>query len=127
MKEIKKINKNLGATEEEIIKVENSMNIILPEVYKKILYESNGGIINNRVLIYSIDEIEERNDTMEVSEYAKGYIAIGDDGGGLVILMLQDKVSNRAILVDIGDMNLMAPYCIIEDVSQWILQGCDIE
>ncbi|UZM98266.1 SMI1/KNR4 family protein [Lysinibacillus sp. MHQ-1] len=75
---------NPPASEHDILLIEQTMAIHLPQEYKNVLKEANGFALTNGVLIYGTEEIMERNETWEVSEYAKGYVAIGDDGGGMV-------------------------------------------
>ena len=127
MKNLNYSSKNAGASEREINQIESDMKVIFPNVYKEILRWTDGCIIDERILIYSTDEIQERNITMEVNEYADSYVAIGDDGGGLVILMKQETHTQAAILVDIGDMEPNDPYCIIHNIYDWMLEGCIIE
>ena len=64
--------------------IENKLNCQLPSAYILVLKESNGLSFTNGVFIYGTEEIVERNETWEVAEYAKGYIAIGDDSGGMI-------------------------------------------
>ncbi|WP_336635214.1 SMI1/KNR4 family protein [Lysinibacillus fusiformis] len=68
---------NPPANEHEILLIEQTMAIHLPEEYKSVLKMSNGFSFTNGVFIYGTEEIMERNETWEVKEYAKGYVAIG--------------------------------------------------
>ncbi|UNK30959.1 hypothetical protein MNO09_00130 (plasmid) [Bacillus sp. N5-665] len=45
---------------------------------------TNGFSIGGGLIIYGTDDIIERNETWEVTEYANGYVAIDDDGSGKV-------------------------------------------
>jgi len=49
--------------------------------------QCNGAMLNDRVLIYATDFIAERNQTYEVDSTFPGYVSIGDDSGGRLILM----------------------------------------
>lgn len=42
---------------------------------------------------------------LEVDEYARGYVSIGDDGGGNVFLMAQHAEEKEVVVIDSGDMN----------------------
>ncbi|MED3183870.1 hypothetical protein [Bacillus thuringiensis] len=55
--------------------------------------------------VQGTDDIVERNETWEVTEYANGYVAIGDDGSGNVFLMWQGADVREVRAVDSGDMN----------------------
>jgi len=74
-------------------------------------------------LIYGTEEIIERNETWEVNEYAKGYVAIGDDGGGTVFLMELD-IAGTVFAVGCGDMNPQNASIIAVDFKSWIDSGC---
>ncbi|MEC1353425.1 SMI1/KNR4 family protein [Bacillus sonorensis] len=81
--------KNKPASETEIQESEDILQAKLPNVYKDLLRNTNGFSIGGGVAIYGTEDIVERNETWEVDEYARGYVSIGDDGGGNVFLMLQ--------------------------------------
>lgn len=100
------------------------MAIRLPHVYKNLLTYTNGFSIADGLVIYGTDEIIERNRIWEVNEYASGYIAIGDDGGGHVFLMLQDTVEENVFVVDAGEMNPNHATVITSDFFNWINGGC---
>lgn len=117
-------NANLPATENDILQVEHSMSCQLPTVYRRVLQEVNGVSLANGVLIYGTEELIERNETWEVDEYAKGYIAIGDDGGGMVFLMAIKAEDYRVLAVDSGDMNPKHATLITCDFYKWLQEGC---
>lgn len=64
------------------------MNVILFNVYKELLRCINGFLIGSGLFIYGMEYIVERNEVWEVDEYVRGYVLIGDDGGGNVFLMV---------------------------------------
>lgn len=49
--------------------------------------QCNGAMLNDRVQIYATGFIAERNQTYEVDSTFPGYVSIGDDSGGRLILM----------------------------------------
>ncbi|KOS60592.1 SMI1 / KNR4 family protein [Lysinibacillus sp. FJAT-14222] len=116
--------KNAPASENEILSLEDMMNIKLPTTYRTLLKYTNGLSIAGGVLIYGTEDIIERNETWEVNEYAKGYLAIGDDGGGNVFLMELDTEESRIFAVDCGDMNPQNASIIAVDFNSWIDSGC---
>lgn len=58
-----------------------------PDSYANFLRNGSGAILENGIVLYSIDDLVERNLTFEVLEYAQGYLAIGDDSGGACIML----------------------------------------
>jgi len=82
--------RNTSARDIEIQEVEDLMKTTLPDAYKELLRYTNGFSNGGGLIIYGTEEIVERNETWEIDEYASDYVAIGDDGGGNVFLMLQD-------------------------------------
>jgi len=67
--------------------------------------QCNGALLNDQVLIYSTDEIEERNSTFQVNECFKGMVAVGDDSGGRLILIHKGEAAGL-LLVDSGSGSL---------------------
>ncbi|WP_404348136.1 SMI1/KNR4 family protein [Sutcliffiella horikoshii] len=116
--------KNSAALKSEINNVEQELGLTLPKVYKDLLKVSNGFSSGGGLVIYGSDDIVERNETWEVKEYAEGFIAIGDDGGGNVYLMSQNEKAEDFLIVDAGEMNpthaSKAPINFID----WINSGC---
>lgn len=120
---IPNIIKNPSASDIEIQEVENKMNNVFPNVYKDLLHFSNGFSIGGGLQIYGTDEILERNQTWEVDEYAKGFIAVGDDGGGNVFLMSQYREEKQVLVIDSGDMNPDHASIVTVDLIKWINSG----
>ncbi|MGE8005597.1 SMI1/KNR4 family protein [Lysinibacillus sp. NPDC093216] len=116
--------KNVPASEKEIGSLEDKMNIRLPVPYRSLLKNANGFSIAGGVLIYGTEDLIERNETWEVNEYAKGYVAIGDDGGGNVFLMELNAKESKIFVLDCGDMNTQNATIIPLDFNSWIGSGC---
>ena len=87
-----------SATCDDISKVEAELSLVIPEVYKYFLLETNGAVCALATL-YDTESLIEMNRTYEVQEYASGYIAIGNDGGGYQLLMVAEKSSEEFRLV----------------------------
>ncbi|MEC1552058.1 SMI1/KNR4 family protein [Bacillus haynesii] len=118
--------KNTPASESEIQESEDILQAKLPNVYKDLLRNTNGFSIGGEVAIYGTEDIVERNETWEVDEYARGYVAIGDDGGGNVFLMLQNEKETEVLIVDSGDMDPSHATVITSDFIEWVNSGCII-
>lgn len=116
--------KNSPASKEDIVKIENVMNIKIPILFKELLLTSNGFLTTAGVFIYGTEDIVERNETWEVQRYAHEYIAIGDDSGGRVFLMVADIDSSQVIIADSGDMNPDYAEIMTNDLTKWVSHGC---
>ncbi|MED1093680.1 SMI1/KNR4 family protein [Bacillus paramycoides] len=116
--------KNNPVSDIEIQKLEELMKIELPSVYKDLLRYANGFSIGGGLTIYGTEDIVERNETWEVTEYASGYVSIGDDGSGNVFLMLQGVDVKEVFVVDSGDMDPNHATVITLDFSEWVNTGC---
>ncbi len=121
------LKKNNPAKVDEIKSVQNELGLVLPKIYQDLLSITNGFIKTKGIGLYGTDELVERNQTWEVAEYAKGYVAIGDDSGGKVFLMKSTITAKEVIAVDCGYMNPEdEPEIITSDFDQWISGGCII-
>ncbi|PEE44565.1 SMI1/KNR4 family protein [Bacillus pseudomycoides] len=116
--------KNNSVSDIEMQKLEELMKIELPNVYKDLLRYTNGFSIGGGLTIYGTEDIVERNETWEVTEYASGYVSIGDDGSGNVFLMLQGVDVKEVLIVDSGDMDPNHATVIALDFSDWVNAGC---
>lgn len=115
------------ASMNRILEVEKDLNCILPNILKDIWGYSDGLTNDDGIGIYGTDEIVERNETFEVDEYAKGYVAIGDDGGDNIFLMKCNKNTKEVISVDCGYMNPNdGAELITDNINKWIEGGCKI-
>ncbi|MCY7704718.1 SMI1/KNR4 family protein [Bacillus safensis] len=79
------------------------------------------------MLLYGTEDIAERNATWEVQQYASGYVAIGDDGGGQVFLMRLAEEEKKVWIVDAGVMDPQHAELVAEDLFSWVNEGCFIE
>ncbi|AJH21025.1 SMI1/KNR4 family protein [Bacillus mycoides] len=116
--------KNNPANEIEIQEIEDVMKVELPNIYKGLLKYTNGFSIGGGLTIYGTEDIIERNETWEVTEYANGYFSIGDDGSGNVFLMSQGADVQEVRAVDSGDMNPNHATVVTLDFSEWVNTGC---
>ncbi|MHA6530701.1 SMI1/KNR4 family protein [Paenibacillus sp. BAC0078] len=109
--------------EDEINKVEMEMSLNFPNVFRELLKLANGFETEEGVLIFGTDIIVERNQTYEVSEYAKGYLAVGSNGGGKFYLMSANEDSTEILQVDAGVMNPEFASLVSKDFINWINNG----
>lgn len=66
------------------------------------------------------------NESLQIQKYQPDYLAIGDDGGGLIFLMKQDKNADEIFVVDISDYALETAFCKIIGFKEWFDGGCII-
>ena len=93
--------KNPPAGVEKITRAVQQLSI-KPGSWITIFWSScDGAIIEDLVKIYSTDEIAERQQTYETAEYFPGYLLIGDDSGGRLILVDRSAIE-RFYLLDSG-------------------------
>ncbi len=114
--------KNQGASSDEIEVIQKRFGVVLPESYVQLLGEANGLMLESGMSIYSTIDLVERNDTFEVQEYAPGFIAIGDDSGGMCILI---RVSTGEVFsVDQGSMDPDDMEQLACNVARWVDLDC---
>ncbi|MBZ9521224.1 SMI1/KNR4 family protein [Bacillus safensis] len=118
---------NKPASDIHIKEAESQLNMVLPRAYKELLKQTNGFSIGGEVLLYGKEDMVERNKTWEVQQYASGYVAIGDDGGGRVLLMRQAEEEKKVWIVDAGVMDPQYAELVAEDLLSWVNEGCFIE
>lgn len=114
---------NKGISEKEIDQFEVKNKIILPKVYKEFLLKNNGFSDEGGLLIYQLGELMEVNTFMAIFENMPGYIAIGDDGGGLVFLMKQKRNSRKVFINYMSAYNLEDCYEVVNDFESWVDGG----
>ena len=120
------ISKSEPASKVIIENVENEMNVKFPRGYRELLESTNGFSTDNGIVIYGTDDIVERNITLEVDEYAKGYLAVGDDSGDIVFIIAIDDSDESLLAVGCGDMNPANAKIVADNFRTWLLEGCDL-
>ncbi|MEH7673127.1 SMI1/KNR4 family protein [Bacillus pumilus] len=118
---------NKPASDIHIKETESQLNIVLPCAYKELLKQTNGCSIGGEVLLYGTEDMVERNKTWEVQQYASGYVAIGDDGGGQVFLMRLAEEEKKVWIVDAGVMDPQHAELLTDNFLKWVSEGCIIE
>ncbi|KIL14798.1 SMI1/KNR4 family protein [Bacillus safensis] len=118
---------NKPASDIHITEAESQLNMLLPCAYKALLKQTNGCSIGGEVLLYGTEDMAERNATWEVQQYASGYVAIGDDGGGQVFLMRLADEEKKVWMVDAGVMDPQHAELLTDNFLKWVSEGCNIE
>lgn len=110
----------------QISAFESRYKMMIPTPYKEFLQNENGISFNGGTILYSLDELKQMNDDLQIQEYQPKYLAIGDDGGGLVFLMRQEPDAKEVMCVDMSDYDIESPFCRIDDFTDWYKDGCKI-
>lgn len=121
LKDVSWINK--GAEENDVLLLDREIKHSLPISYRNFLKNANGFMLNNGCHVYAIDDVVERNQTLNVQEYAPGFLAIGDDSGGRSVLVC--LASGEVFCVDQGSMDPDDMLKLSDSVEEWVASGCN--
>lgn len=101
------------ASARQIAEAEKLLETSIPNEMRALYAVSNGVATGSGMVIYPAEDLVERNSTLEVRRYARGYLAVGDDSGGRALLLPKD---GNGVWVDMGSMDpslgepLMMPF-----------------
>ncbi len=121
---------------ETIKKFEKDNNLIFPKGYIKLILSSNNVLENickdyGDVTIFSLEELLEERETLEMEKYCPEYIAVGCGGGGEIFVMEQKEDSDTLIITEAG--NLLSEYITPKDCiylydffENWTKRGCPL-
>jgi len=112
------------ASVENILKAEHALGIDLPVEYSDFLKVANGAYFENGIRIYPLDELVERNETLEVTEYAPGFLAIGDDNSEYVFIVDQTLKPSPIFMVFVGSMDPDDKVRVGDSLESWLQSGC---
>lgn len=113
---------------------EREHHYMLPESYIKFLLSCNNNPQKycrdyGDIRLYSLEELQEEREMYEMDKYCPEYIAIGDGGGGEVLIMRQERDSNTLIITEGG--NLLSQFITPEDCTffedffeGWVARKC---
>lgn len=96
----------------------------LPAPLRTLLDAAGGVEAPSGIALYRADELAERQETYEVARYLPGAIAIGDDGGGRLVLL--DRATGRVSLVDAGALGSDAGAHLADDLFAWFTAGAPL-
>lgn len=112
-----------GASNDQIVLIQNQIDLQLPVDYVSLLQFSNGLLLSNGLHIYSAEDIIERNTTYEVHEYCPEHFLIGDDSGGTGFLLSQDENNKTIYSSGLGDLYPPEFRIVSSDIQAWIDSG----
>ncbi len=99
----------------------------LQDQYLDLLAARGGEFLSNRVLLYGVDDLIERNETYQSKEYCPGFIAIGDDGGGRMIVIALGSEPSPVYIADMGSMDEEYFDQIATDLASWLAGGAPVD
>lgn len=114
--------KNPPASEEEIKKIEKQLGLEIPEVYRRFLLKVNG-MVFDLCVVYGTEDVVEAYINNQLSEYAPGYLSIGNDNGDRELVIKADKNAVLCGFIDAGAIGTAEPdewFCF----SKWVENGC---
>ncbi|WP_346684753.1 SMI1/KNR4 family protein [Megamonas hypermegale] len=125
------IEKEKGATKEEITIAEKIYNFVLPNFYKEMLIFSNGMDIDsivgeeNFISLFGLKRIYEDNrDLYETSIYLPGFLVIGCTGGEEVLVVEQKKQTKKIYIYDDDALFPNEETFVVVNIEKWFLNGC---
>lgn len=114
--------KNPPASEEEIKKIEKQLGLEIPEVYRRFLLKANG-MVFELCVVYGTEDVVEACINNQLSEYAPGYLSIGNDNGDRELIIKADKNAVMCGFIDAGAIGTAETdewFCF----SKWVENGC---
>lgn len=82
-------------------------------------------MFGDTVLLYGVQDIEERNATYEVQSYLPGWFSIGDDSGGRAFLMRLDSTP-VVYRCDYGALGSIDPETVADAFGDWFNSECPV-
>ncbi len=113
------------ATAEQIAAVAKRLGRSVPLPLSELWATSDGLASPEGAVVYSTEDLPERNETLEVEKYAPGYVAVGDDGGGRALLMVSS--GDSAVWVDMGSMDPSTGVELTPPWLEWLEAGLPLQ
>lgn len=92
---------------------------VLPPPYERFLCRNDGQIRVPSLLLYHADDLVKRNATFQVVRYVPGFLAVGDDSGGRLVVIKLDDESAAPRIVDSGGILVSEMRSLADSWSQW--------
>lgn len=109
-----------------IADIESYFGQAIPSSYKEFLsgYEKE---MEGDVYLYLPQDLIERNECYETKTYAKGYINIGDNGGGEAFIIELGKDDPEVSIVGHGSMDPSLKEFVYSSFSGWLDSGFEYD
>lgn len=113
-----------AATPADVERARAEIELDLPAPLVALWKVTDGLITDAGVTVYSAGCIGERNTTFEVTQYAPGFVLIGDDSGGRGFLLHADDPCFAVFSSDLGDLGPEDFEVESVDFASWIESLC---
>jgi hypothetical protein len=110
----------------KITELEAWLGLRLPEMYAQFLRGHFEKMFGDGVLLYSVEDLVERNSVYETKVYCPGHIAIGDDSGGRAFVIPLEEWMGSVFVVDHGDMTKDGFALVATNFYDWIKNDCAV-
>lgn len=122
------IETNEGLSDREILMLEEKNQWVIPDFYKEILKYSDGIVLDEGDINFCGSKyLNEINKTYEITEYLPGYLAIGNTGGGYVLIVKQEKDEKDIYVFGSGSLFLGFHSLIVKNVEKWFMENCPLD
>ena len=112
------------ASDASLQEAEKALGLALPEAFRRLLKQSDGVSDQEGVLVYGSEDLAERNETWEVGTYAPGFLAIGDNSGGVIALVSRSDDHAGVWVSDSGDLEPKDFNQVADSLEDWFKKGC---
>ncbi len=85
-----------------MLALEEKLGRGLPAVYAAFLRSNAEQIRGECLMLYAAEDVLERNEAFQVARFAPGWLAVGDDSGGRLVIIRMDDPEAAPFLVDAG-------------------------
>lgn len=110
---------------EKLFELQTYFKCIFPEDYAQLLLVSDGMFVNYDILLYSSEEIIERNETYETEEYFPGWLLIGNDGGDSYFYLDTTLAISPVFVLGSGCPFKEDARQVAANIAEWIEIGFD--
>jgi hypothetical protein len=111
---------NPGADSAKIAAAEVAVGAVFPVNYKELVTYADGGLLDDGVSIYSMEDLPERNETYEIKECCDGYLLIGDDSGGRGFLIDLNSEDSCVYGSGFGDLDPADFVIVAASLQEWV-------
>src|SRR5688572_6123841 len=118
------------ASDEAIAAAQVALGCNFPSEYIELLRCSNGIAASgdtSSLILYSVDEIQERNETYRVQQQSPALLMIGDDGGGRGILLEHGTSSSPIYLIGMGSLAIEDAKILAANLEDWLRENLPLD
>ncbi len=91
-----------------------------PPQLDELFSQTDGFFMPNGITVYSAEDIVERNETFQISEFSAAYLLIGDNSGGKGFLIKKSGPDQAVYSSDLGDLDPRGFVREASSIEHWI-------